>query len=90
MRGDDLLNEKNLPVPNTYKIDVEGFEFLVLKGFSNTFSSNSCRMICCEIHRSLYPQNITPTEVMDFIKKLGFKKIEKRIRGSEIHDVCTK
>lgn len=35
MPGDLLIEEKNLPKPNIVKIDVEGYEYLVIKGLEN-------------------------------------------------------
>ncbi len=87
-KGDDLVNVKKLPIPNAVKIDVEGFEFPVLKGLEQTLSSERCKILCCEIHNCLYPKSITSRDVLTYINKLGFTKIETSKRGSELHAIC--
>jgi len=84
--GDQLIKENNLSVPNVVKIDVEGFEYNVIKGMSNTLSSPGCRMVCCEIHTQMLPNGVNAKKIIDLLKSFGFNKIEKYERGTaEFH-----
>jgi FkbM family methyltransferase len=72
---DDIVNESH-SVPNIIKIDVEGFEFEVLKGMSNTVINEKICVIAIEVHFSLLEkigyQN-GPKLVVDFLKSNNFK-----------------
>jgi FkbM family methyltransferase len=47
---DAIIKKENFTIPNTVKIDVEGFEEDVLKGGVNTFSNFACKNILIEMH----------------------------------------
>lgn len=47
---DTLREERDLPIPNVVKIDVEGAELDVVEGATDTFSEPECRTIYCEVH----------------------------------------
>lgn len=57
------------------KIDVEVYEFFVLKGFLNYFENTSVRpIIICEIFLKYYPRNgVTIIEFLEYMKQYGYK-----------------
>lgn len=52
-RGDDLIDDGNLPVPNVVKIDIEGSELRAIRGLKEVLSHPDCRMVVCEVHAYL-------------------------------------
>jgi len=50
VRGDDYIQQQNLPTPSVIKIDIEGAEARALRGLEETIRSADCRLIYCEIH----------------------------------------
>ena len=65
-KGDDVLQFKNKTL--TIKIDVEGFEFFVLKGLKNTLIKN-----WCVLQIEIWEKN--NDAVNKFLKSLGYKMI---------------
>jgi FkbM family methyltransferase len=65
-RGDDVLHFQNNTL--TIKIDVEGFEFFVLKGLKNTLLNNRCIL-----QIEIWEKNID--EVHRFLKSLYYNMI---------------
>ncbi len=88
--GDEIREAEELPVPNAVKIDVEGFEYSVLKGLRTSLMSPDCRLILCEIHPSRLPNGVNPEAVIELIKSMGFSFVETFRRGSELHLICSK
>lgn len=88
--GDFWVKEKELPVPKVVKVDVEGYEFAVLKGLQRTLSEKDCLFLLCELHSVLYPQGTRWEEVIRFIKDLGFIYINRIPRVSDLHLICSK
>ncbi|MCX6563030.1 MAG: FkbM family methyltransferase [Candidatus Aminicenantes bacterium] len=88
--GDDFLSREGLPSPNVVKIDVEGYEYPVLKGLSRTLRQETVRRVCCEIHSPLFPPGTTPALILDLLKSLGFDKIETATRGGQLQAVCSR
>lgn len=89
-KGDELVDEKKLPLPNIVKIDVEGYEYSVIKGLEKALRNSACRLICCEVHPTLLPAGITADKVIDLIKDLGFTDIKTYDRGTTFHIFCYK
>lgn len=91
VNGDDFRNKQRLPIPRVVKIDVEGYEYSVLKGFEKTLTDSNCKVICCEVHVGLFPEGITDVKVIDLIKSFGFNNIKTFKRSfSAYHIIATK
>ncbi len=65
---DDLIANFGIPVPNHLKIDVDGIEFLVLKGAPKTLANESLRSMIVEL-----AEGERATEVTNFLADKGFK-----------------
>lgn len=85
-KGDTIIKEKDLDLPNVIKIDVEGAEFEVLKGLENTLESPECRTIFLEIHPDRMPNfGGSEHELKKFLKEKGFSLEKLNERSQEIH-----
>lgn len=77
--GDQFIKNQSLPVPNVLKIDVEGMEYDVLQGLSETLKNPECRLVFCEIHFAVF-RKMGATDTLDKIKQLlkesGFINLE--------------
>lgn len=75
MRLDDYLEKNNLLKPRLIKIDVEGYEFLVLKGLKKYFERNPHRPdIICEIQKTAYPLlGFTLDEMKCYMAEYGYR-----------------
>ncbi len=92
VQGDRFREAENLPVPRVVKIDVEGYEYAVIRGLKHTLSDSSCELISCEVHPTLLPAEVNPEQVISLIKSFGFNRINvRRWRGvSEFHILAHK
>lgn len=71
--GDEVISEKELPSPTILKIDVDGFEYDVLKGLDKTLASGTCREVFCEIHPSaLREYGHSDDEVLGELSRHGY------------------
>jgi len=75
IRLDDYIRKNNLKKIALIKIDVEGFEFPVLKGLQNYFEKvNRKPIIICEIVPSACPLlGYTLTQLLEYMKKYGYE-----------------
>jgi FkbM family methyltransferase len=73
--GDAIRRERQLPIPNVLKIDVEGFEPEVLRGLDATLREPACRSVLCEVHYALLEsrgQKHAPDEIRRYLEDRGF------------------
>lgn len=92
-RLDDLIKK----IPILIKIDVEGFEFHVLKGGENIISNENLKAIIIEMNSSSNRYDIDETEIHEFLRTKGFniynyypfkrelKKVESFSNGNNIY-----
>lgn len=88
--GDLMMDREHLPIPKAVKIDVEGFEYNVIRGLTRTLRDSACKLICCEIHPPALPRGITAQAVIDEVKSLGFQKATYRDRSGQVQMVACK
>ena len=70
---DSILEERNCKHVDLLKIDVEGFEVMVLKGAYQTLLNNQGVVILLDMHPHL---GVDPGEVCGFLKDIGFTLYE--------------
>jgi FkbM family methyltransferase len=80
-RLDEYIREKKLNNIKLIKIDVEGFEFPVLKGlekyFSESRNTGTCPLILCEIHPSVYPSlGYRLQDLFDYMERFFYYPFE--------------
>ncbi len=88
--GDAFRKANDLPVPRAIKIDVEGFEYSVMRGLGETLGNPRCQFVGCEMHPHLLPAGITPQHVMDLLRSYGFNRIELSPSGLDQKINCYK
>jgi FkbM family methyltransferase len=76
IQGDPFAEAEGLPIPRAVKIDVEGFEYAVIKGFRRTLSDPQCRMVCCEVHPKSLPPGVSVSDITDLLKSLGYERMD--------------
>jgi FkbM family methyltransferase len=84
-QGDRFVQIENLRLPRVVKIDVEGYEYAVIRGLSQTLAQPQCELVCCEVHPALLPVSETPEKVLDLLRSLGFRRIEIHPRIKDFH-----
>lgn len=88
--ADALRRERGLAIPKAVKIDVEGYEYYVIRGMRETLSDERCRMVCCEVHPDLLAPKINPDMLIGLLKGCGFKRIERTPEAGTFHLFCYK
>jgi FkbM family methyltransferase len=74
-RLDSYIKQKALNNISLIKIDVEAFEFPVLKGLSNYFENTGhLPAIICEIHPLAFPLlGYTPAQMLEYMSRYGYR-----------------
>lgn len=90
--GDKLISEGICWQPNVVKIDVEGAEYLCLKGMEKALADEECRLLYCELHPSkIKSYGKTTADVKDLISDTGFENVQiVKEREKVIHLRCSK
>lgn len=90
-KGDTIIEDEGLEIPNVIKIDVEGAELKVLKGLSETLENSKCRTIFLEIHPDRIPNfGGSKNQVLDYLKRKHFEIEIINDRGKEHHILARK
>jgi FkbM family methyltransferase len=84
-RGDWIREKEQLPIPRALKIDVEGYEYFVLKGLNGTLAHPACELLCCEIHPELSPRGAKTDAVIGLVKSLGFTRLNAVPRWGQLY-----
>jgi FkbM family methyltransferase len=85
VEGDWIRESERLPVPRALKIDVEGYEYFVLKGLKRTLAHPACELLCCEIHPNLSPPGAKTDAVIALVKSLGFARVNTVPRWGQLY-----
>ena len=88
--GDFLVKKNLIPFPCVVKIDVEGYEYYVLRGMEDILTNQRCRMVCCEMHPTMFSAGISSEKIIELIKSYGFKRIEQSSSGNTFYLFCYK
>ncbi|MDR3678101.1 MAG: FkbM family methyltransferase [Acidobacteriota bacterium] len=88
VNGDDFRRTHGLPYPRVVKIDVEGFEYVVLRGLRETLSNPATELVVCEVHPYLLPKGTTQAMITEFMAALGFDDISEMQRRDEIQMIA--
>jgi FkbM family methyltransferase len=80
--GDELRKSRSLPSPVMIKIDVEGFEYSVIRGLRETLADPACLLVVCEIHPRLLPEGVQSQDVLNLLRSLGFGEVAVRASGT--------
>lgn len=83
--GDEYCKTKNIKYIDFLKIDTEGAEHLVLKGFSDLLSKQSIRLIQFEYGYANGDAKFLMKDFFDFFRKFGYSvaKLRKKILFTE-------
>ena len=85
-RLDDILHDKN---PTFLKIDVEGFEYFVLKGAKNVLANESLKFIIIELNFSTSKFGHTNQEIFELLIDNDFIPIRYDVENKTINVVCS-
>jgi len=83
---DNLIVGKEIPLPTVIKIDIEGAEFIALKGMKNLLASKEKpRILFIELHPEFLPSfNTTVDEILKFMQQFEYSISENLTRDKQI------
>jgi FkbM family methyltransferase len=70
-RADELIRNDGLPPPTVIKIDVEGYELEVLRGFGEFIDAPGLRAVFIEVHFSLLHERGMDTAADEIVSRLA-------------------
>jgi FkbM family methyltransferase len=85
-RADEVVRDRGVPIPNIVKIDVEGYELEVLKGFGSLLRAPELRAIFVEVHFALLHArglDDAPERIFTMLADAGFS-----VRWLDISHAC--
>ena len=84
--GDGALRDS--PAPAVIKVDVEGYEWAVLRGLQKILCRQSYRLLCLEVHPQLLPSDVDENRLVTFVRECGFVWVHQNIRASMVNQVA--
>lgn len=81
-KAESLLNEHEILFPNYVKIDVDGFEDLVILGFGEHLNDMRLKGILCELNLNLEEH----CQIIDFLKSYGFSYSEAQVQKDTLKE----
>lgn len=95
--GDSLVDEYNFPAPTAMKVDVEGAELEVLRGFADRLASGSVDPLFVEVHppgtdlaSTMADFDATPGRLRAFLADLGYAVERVTDFGDHYHLAATR
>jgi FkbM family methyltransferase len=76
IRGDHFRVSNGLPMPRAVHIDVEGYEYAVIKGLRETLKHEHCLLVACEVHAGLLPDGMGEEDIVASLESLGFQMVQ--------------
>jgi len=73
VRGDDYARERGIPMIDFLKIDVEGMEESVLRGFSNMFKERRIRLVQFEYNTTNIVSKFMLRDAHQFFTRFGYR-----------------
>lgn len=90
-RGDNFIEKEDLEKPDIMKIDVEGAEFEVLKGFENTLKDSDNLKLFIELHPDRIPDfGGTEEKLINYLENIKFEIKDANNRNKETHLIAEK
>ena len=81
LSGDGFLAERGLSTIDFLKIDVEGHEVAVLRGFQRTIAERRIRFIQWEYNKTWIPAHVSLRDVFSLLEPAGYRLCKLRQRG---------
>jgi FkbM family methyltransferase len=72
----DDFSTKNNVIPNYIKIDVDGYDFEVLKGAKNLLLNNNI-IVCVEINYALHTRGYKESDILNFMDEINYQNFLK-------------